>query len=517
MRPLPTPAARLLRGAVVGVPHPGSPISSHAPQSHVQVEQAIARGAAGALRRPGPLAWLLEGPGWTALRLLCDLLALLAACGLTVALGSDEIRGSGIWWGVGMCAITPALLAARGMYRRRLRVTVLDGVAPVVSAVSLATMIGIALEVLSGVTPLLPGDHVLLWALSLGLVGFERVALALTQRLSRRRYGASVRTLVVGAGEIGGRVAGRLVDRPEYGLMPVGFLDADPPEDRPSTGLPVLGAPDDLATVAPLLAVEHVVVAFSAAPDRELIQVVHTAQHLGLQVSLVPRFFDAVNGRSEYDGVGGLPMLGLRATDPHGPRFLVKHAVDRLVAGLALLVLSPLMLAIAVGVRASSPGPVIYRQRRIGQDGRPFDLLKFRSMAVAAPPTPAEMETWRGLAPGGVEGADRRTRIGRLLRRSSLDELPQLLNVVRGEMSLVGPRPERPDYVELFEQGLARYGERHRVRGGMTGWAQVHGLRGNTSLTERVELDNWYIEHWSLALDLKVVVLTLLAVLRDAE
>jgi lipopolysaccharide/colanic/teichoic acid biosynthesis glycosyltransferase len=159
---------------------------------------------------------------------------------------------------------------------------------------------------------------------------------------------------------------------------------------------------------------------------------------------------------------------------------------------------------------------VFFRQRRVGRDGRVFDLRKFRSMAAPRGDDPGFRPSL-GSAPGGVEGDDRRTRLGRLLRRTSLDELPQLINVVRGEMSLVGPRPERPEFVELFQSDIRRYGDRHRVKSGITGWAQVHGLRGQTSLADRVEWDNYYIEHWSLGLDLRILVLTVLAVLRPAE
>jgi lipopolysaccharide/colanic/teichoic acid biosynthesis glycosyltransferase len=174
------------------------------------------------------------------------------------------------------------------------------------------------------------------------------------------------------------------------------------------------------------------------------------------------------------------------------------------------------MAAIALTVRITSPGPVVFRQRRVGRDGTVFDLYKFRSMRMPRPDA-GGFRPDTGSAPGGVEGDDRRTAIGRLLRRTSLDELPQFFNVLRGEMSLVGPRPERPEFVELFESDIRRYGDRHRVKSGVTGWAQVHGLRGQTSLADRVEWDNYYIEHWTLGLDLKILALTVLAVLRSAE
>jgi lipopolysaccharide/colanic/teichoic acid biosynthesis glycosyltransferase len=171
---------------------------------------------------------------------------------------------------------------------------------------------------------------------------------------------------------------------------------------------------------------------------------------------------------------------------------------------------------IAAAVKLTSPGDVLFRQRRVGRDCQPFELLKFRSMRAPE----AHAGAFRpdtGSAPGGVEGDDRRTPIGRLLRRTSLDELPQLFNVLRGEMSLVGPRPERPEFVELFEAEIDRYGERHRVKAGITGWAQVHGLRGQTSIADRAEWDNHYIENWSLRLDLMILALTARAILSPQE
>jgi lipopolysaccharide/colanic/teichoic acid biosynthesis glycosyltransferase len=195
-----------------------------------------------------------------------------------------------------------------------------------------------------------------------------------------------------------------------------------------------------------------------------------------------------------------------------GWQFTLKQAADRAVALVALLLLSPLLLAIALGVRLSSIGPVIFRQRRVGRDGETFVLFKFRTMVEDS--GVAGFTLAHGTAPGGIEGADRRTAVGRWLRAISLDELPQLVNVLRGDMSLIGPRPERPEYVELFARLVPGYTERHRVKSGITGWAQAHGLRGQTSIADRVEFDNYYIENWSLALDLRILALTVVELLR---
>jgi lipopolysaccharide/colanic/teichoic acid biosynthesis glycosyltransferase len=189
----------------------------------------------------------------------------------------------------------------------------------------------------------------------------------------------------------------------------------------------------------------------------------------------------------------------------------LKHTADRVVAALLLLAVGLLLLVIALLVKLTSSGPILFRQRRVGLGGHEFDVLKFRTMRVS---DTSEFVPATGMAPGGVEGADRRTAIGRYLRATSLDELPQLINVLRGDMSLVGPRPERPEFVALFAREIHRYTDRHRVKPGLTGWAQVNGLRGQTPIATRVEFDNHYIENWSLRFDLRVLLLTLPEVLR---
>ena len=185
-----------------------------------------------------------------------------------------------------------------------------------------------------------------------------------------------------------------------------------------------------------------------------------------------------------------------------------------MVALLALIALSPVLLSLALALRVTSPGPVIFRQRRVGRDGAVFELLKFRTMLTASDD---RFTPQAGAAPGGIEGADRRTRIGRWLRASSLDELPQLVNVLKGEMSLIGPRPERPEFAEQFAREIADYDDRHRVRSGITGWAQANGLRGQTSIADRVELDNYYINNWSPELELRTLALTFAEVVQLRE
>jgi exopolysaccharide biosynthesis polyprenyl glycosylphosphotransferase len=252
-----------------------------------------------------------------------------------------------------------------------------------------------------------------------------------------------------------------------------------------------------------------VILAFARARDEELVELVRRCDEAGLEVSLVPRLFESVNERFELQHIGTLPLMALRNIDPKGWQFTVKYALDRIVAGVLLVVLAPLLLAVAAAVKLTSPGPVLFRQRRVGLDGQDFVLLKFRSMHIGY--EAAGFKLVAGMAPGGIEATDRRTPIGKLLRRTFIDELPQLINVLRGEMSLIGPRPERPEFVALFSDTVNRYGDRHRIKSGITGWAQVHGLRGQTALADRIELDNHYIDNWSAAMDLKILALTLTA------
>jgi exopolysaccharide biosynthesis polyprenyl glycosylphosphotransferase len=451
-----------------------------------------------------------------ALRPALDALGLLFALFIAIRWPHEPVPMSEGWPLFLFPPLVMLLLLVRGMYEQRLRPTILDGVVPIAGSVSIAAMFVVVLQVYVGGTATVSSVAAHLWAVALVAVAGERVALLGVQRIARVRGLDGRPTLIVGAGQVGMRLARRLEANPEYGLTPVGFLDANPLQGDEVPGVPVLGSPDELDWVAQLTNAEHVVIAFSSEPDERLVDLVRRCEALGLEVSLVPRLFESLNHRATYEPLGGTPLMGLRSVHPKGWQFAVKHAFDRIGAALLILAFAPLMGTIALLVRLSSPGPVIFRQRRVGRDGTVFDLFKFRSMRLPDPAAEGFTPD-SGSAPGGVEGVDRRTWIGRVLRRTSLDELPQFFNVLLGDMSLVGPRPERPEFVELFETDIRRYGDRHRVKSGVTGWAQVHGLRGQTSLSDRVEWDNYYIEHWTLGLDFKILAMTLLVVLHPAE
>jgi exopolysaccharide biosynthesis polyprenyl glycosylphosphotransferase len=473
----------------------------------------------------GPLQWALEGSGWGVVRPVSDFLMVWIA--LLIALGGASpilhITSHRAPLLV-LPFVVVLLFYGRGLYRTKMRTQILDGIVPVISGVSVAAMGVAVLGMLENHEVPEQGQWIRAWFYSLVFVGLGRTLLALAQRRARAQRLIGKPVLIMGAGVVGAQVARRLENHPEYGLAPVGFLDEDPRSVAEVGGreVPVLGTIDDLEEAVDRTGVRNLIVAFSSVADARVSRLIPRCQELGVDVSVVPRMFDLINDRVGYDTVGGLPLLSFTAIDPRGMQFAIKHALDRVLAGLLLIVFSPVLLLTVIAVKLSSPGPAFFKQRRVGRDGRVFDFYKFRSMREAprsddgAGASALDFLLAGDIAPGGVEGVDRRTAVGRFMRSTSLDELPQLFNVLRGDMSLVGPRPERPEFVELFRNDIIRYGDRHRVKSGITGWAQVHGLRGQTSLAERVEWDNYYIAHWSIGLDMKILALTLVALFRNA-
>jgi exopolysaccharide biosynthesis polyprenyl glycosylphosphotransferase len=317
------------------------------------------------------------------------------------------------------------------------------------------------------------------------------------------RHGVGVRrVLVVGAGRLGRAVVDKFLEHPEAGLRAVGFADDDPAKRETShRGLPVLGTTAEVASIVDARGVDTVFLALPLDAHRTMLAVLQEVGRTVADVRVVPDLLQYITFRAGVEDLDGLPVVHLTQVPLTGWMSLVKRGLDVAISAAGLVALSPVYAAIALAIRIADGAPVLYRQRRMGLDGRPFDILKYRSMVVGA-----EEES----GPTWASAEDpRRTRLGSFLRRWSLDELPQLVNVLRGEMSLVGPRPERPEFVREFKEKFPQYMLRHRVRAGVTGWAQVHGWRGNTSLSKRIEYDLYYIENWSLALDIKILWMTL--------
>ena len=459
---------------------------------------------------------------WQLARPLVDAAMLTVACAAAV-IGSQAagVSAPPTLSLVGFAGLVLALLAVRGTYRRPIRPELLESLRAVVAATSLAAMGVLTLRELLAQPAELSAQTVRPWAFATAYLVAGRMALHWSEAQARRQGEAMRPTLIVGAGRIGRLVAKRLLAHPELGLKPVGFLDKEPLAAAGGTvTVPVLGASWDLEEVVADHGVEQVIVAFSSAPDDVLLRLVRRCEELSVSVSFVPRLFEKVRGRVAVEHIGGLPLVSTHPSDPRGWQFAVKYAFDRVAAAVALVLVLPVLAVSALAIWLSLGRPILFRQVRVGRDGRPFEMLKFRSMREPSPSAAspaAAIELPPDTAPGGVEGEDRRTRVGAFLRRSSIDELPQLLNVLKGDMSLVGPRPERPEFVGRFEESVYRYGDRHRVKAGITGWAQVNGLRGKTSLADRVEWDNHYIENWSLWLDLKIALMTVLAVVGSSH
>jgi exopolysaccharide biosynthesis polyprenyl glycosylphosphotransferase len=454
---------------------------------------------------------------WTRVRVGLDAVLLAAAAAVANALTPDvtTIAGSVLWPAL-FAAIVLCLSSVRGSYARRVKLDTLEDLRATGSVLAVATSVVVTLRVLLEGAPAASASHTArLGIAAAASVAAGRVVVNLWQSRARRRGRALVPTLIVGAGHIGRTTAKRFLEHPELGLRPIGFLDKEPLELNGSgPALPVLGASWDFDRVVEEYGVGQVIVTFSTAPSEVLLRIVTRCEELGIAVALVPRLFEKVTRRLTVEHLGGLPLITSHPRDPRGWQFAVKYALDRVFALALLCVLAPVLLACALGVWLSLGRPILFRQRRVGRDGHVFEMLKFRSMR----PNGSEQTSYDlpdDTAPGGADDG-RLTRFGAFLRNTSLDELPQILNVLKGEMSIVGPRPERPEFVELFEPRVHRYYDRHRVKAGITGWAQVNGLRGQTSLSDRVEWDNYYIENASLWFDLKIVGRTIVELARFA-
>ncbi len=307
------------------------------------------------------------------------------------------------------------------------------------------------------------------------------------------------RVLIAGSGELARAVVERVNGHRELGFTLVGYLRNG--EQSALEGLECLGTIDDAERVIDERKIDHVFVALPHASSDAMMALLDRLVRSVVAIHVVPDLLQFMVLRSRVEDLDGLPTINLSETPLEGWSRFLKRGFDLVVALTAFIVFSPVMLIVAIIIKLEDRGPVFYRQERMGLDGKPFDIFKFRSMRVGA-------ENESG-AKWAEKDDPRRTRVGRFIRKTSIDELPQLLNVLLGDMSVVGPRPERPQFVEQFRAEFPHYMLRHKVRAGMTGWAQVHGWRGNTSIRIRIEHDLYYIENWSLMLDLKILFMTL--------
>jgi exopolysaccharide biosynthesis polyprenyl glycosylphosphotransferase len=336
------------------------------------------------------------------------------------------------------------------------------------------------------------------WALTIVLVTAGRSVHALVRAELRRHGWGRDRALVVGTGDVGRMIFQKIQSNPGLGYKAVGFVTTDG-QDEPPLGAPILGQGGDLSRLIDEHQINEVIIALPEATHQEILMLISECERGKVVIRVFPDVFQIMASQVSIDDLGGLPLLTVRNIALSGWKRIAKRSMDIVGAAVGLVLVSPLMMLMAVLIKLDSRGPVFYPQERMGLDARPFRILKFRSMRQDA--------EYRG--PGWtVEDDPRVTRLGRLIRRINMDELPQLVNVLVGEMSLVGPRPERPVYVSQFRRSIPRYMDRHREKAGMTGWAQVNGLRGDTSIVERTKYDLWYIENWSLLLDVKILIRT---------
>ncbi|MBF8284659.1 MAG: putative glycosyltransferase [Anaerolineales bacterium] len=326
------------------------------------------------------------------------------------------------------------------------------------------------------------------WAGGVLLVTLGRWALQQIRAALQTQGGAQDKVILIGTGEVARLVIQKIHSQPR------------PEQSRGVEGYPVLGQTEDLPRLMDQYGVDEVIIATPEAPDEEMVQLISLCYREGVSIKVFPDVFELMAAGVTIDDLGGLPLLNVRDVALRGWKLTFKRAMDLVGSAIGLVLLSPLMMLIALLIKLDSPGPVIYVQERMGLDAKPFPVFKFRSMRADA-----EVN-----GPGWTVKDDPRvTRLGRFIRKYSIDELPQLINVLLGDMSLVGPRPEQPAFVEQFQQMIPRYMERHREKAGLTGWAQVNGLRGDTSIMERTKYDLWYIENWSVWLDIKIIVRTL--------
>ncbi|MEJ8278249.1 sugar transferase [Pseudonocardia spirodelae] len=388
-------------------------------------------------------------------------------------------------------------LTEGGRYRARLHISVLDELPRLLTRVLaagavIATVFAVRhddLEVTSILAGLLAG---------MGLFVLGRV---LTNRIilvGRRRRIVAHRTLIVGNGALARELCTLLRRYPQYGLLPVGFVDGDPDRDE-------VWHADQLDEAVRRTGSDVIVIADGELTESQVLDVLRHPSCAQCDVMVVPRLHQFWQQSGTGDHIGSVPVMRVRSARMDGPRWFIKRSFDIAVSSVTLVLLSPLLLVCAVAVSRETRAAVLFRQERIGRGGRPFVCLKFQTMK---PATSTEGATRWSIAHDTRVG-----RVGRLLRRTGLDELPQLWNILRGDMTLVGPRPERPFFVDRFSQQWPHYSHRHRVPAGLTGLAQVSGLRGDVPISDRARFDNYYIENWSLWLDVKIVLRTFAEVL----
>ncbi|WP_448611159.1 sugar transferase [Geodermatophilus sp. URMC 60] len=404
---------------------------------------------------------------------------------------------------ISMAVLSLMMLSNVGHYRARLHLSVLDELPNLLSRLLTAAAVVATAVVFrheqEAVTTFLGNA-----ALCIGLVVTGRLATTQLIIWSRRKRLTVHRTVLIGGGPLSAELAQILARHPRYGLVVVGYVD-DGSAGEAEGVVPHLGRVHDLEAVVRQTSADVLLVTEGDIPERILLDAVRTPGCSDCDLLIVPRlhYFHTQAGMADH--IGSIPIMRIRTPNLAGPAWAIKRGFDIVVSSLLLILTAPLMALCMLAVRLEGGPGVLFRQARVGRNGELFDCLKLRSMR---PVDEKESATnW------SIAADDRVGPVGRFLRRTSLDEMPQLWNIFRGDMTLVGPRPERPHFVEEFSARYDRYAHRHRVQAGLTGFAQVSGLRGDTPIADRARHDNYYIENWSLWLDVKIILRTFSEVL----
>ena len=423
--------------------------------------------------------------------------------------GVPEI-GRYLWLLPIVLIIWPIVFYFHGLYQSRRDRSRVDDALTILLAAVVATFVLSAL--LAWYRPMMPGGiepftysrafTAIFVVFDFVLVLAGRVILReILQRLRLKGYNRQ-RILVIGAGELGKEITYKLQAHRELGLEVVGFLDDDPGKAGGGVfDVPVLGTLKDVERVIDERRIDSVYVALPVEAHRKMMRVLRIVGRACVDVKLVPDILQYATLKSSLEDLDGMPVINLSQVPLQGWSSMVKRAIDFAIAAIAMIFLLPFLPILALLIWLEDRGPIFYRQERTGLDGKSFMIWKFRSMWVDAESATGPVWT--------IRGDSRRTRIGEYLRAWSIDELPQLWNVLKGDMSIVGPRPERPTFVHEFKHKIPDYMLRHRVKSGITGWAQVHGWRGNTSIRKRIQYDLYYIQNWSLSLDFRIIWMTM--------
>ncbi len=405
----------------------------------------------------------------------------------------------------------PVVFYFHGLYQSRRGRSRVDEIVTLVVAVFLATVL-LSVVIAWYRPPAAPGSPEyftysraflgLFAALDLGLVAGVRMGVRVLLRRVRLSGHNLQRILVIGAGVLGREISQKLSAHRDLGFEIAGFLDDDPGKAGTEIdGIPVLGTLRQAEEIIALRSIDHVYVALPIEAYRKTLQILQRMGNEIVDIKLVPDILQYATLNASLEDVDGTPVINLSQVPLQGWNSMVKRAMDVGIACVVLAALLPFLPLVALAIWIEDRGPIFYRQERMGLDGKSFMILKFRSMRANAEASTGPV--W------AIKDDPRRTRIGSFIRHWSIDELPQIWNVLVGDMSIIGPRPERPTFVREFKHKIPQYMLRHRVKAGITGWAQVHGWRGNTSIKKRIQYDLYYIENWSLSLDFKILWMTL--------